>query len=148
MDVRWGQRDDERVALGVDHKMAFAPRLAFIRWILADDIAPLFAATLELSRATRDQSISPPKRALAGAPDATPAKRRVSSTCESGASRWSHSRAPHLQREELPRQARAEDKQDARQHGAVGHALAAAPAPGRAHARQQGLHASPEFIRH
>jgi hypothetical protein len=58
VDIRPTQLEDERDPLGVDHKMAFATRLAFIRWIRADAVAPFFAATLELSRATRLQSIS------------------------------------------------------------------------------------------
>jgi hypothetical protein len=58
VDVRAAQVEDERDPLGVDHKMAFAARLAFIRRIRADAVAPFFAATLELSRATRLQSIS------------------------------------------------------------------------------------------
>lgn len=58
IDVRPAQAEGERNPLGVDHKMAFATRLAFIRWIRADGVAPLFAATLELSMATRLQSIS------------------------------------------------------------------------------------------
>jgi hypothetical protein len=58
IDVRPTQSEGERDPLGVDHKMAFATRLAFIRWIRADGVAPLFAATLELSMATRLQSIS------------------------------------------------------------------------------------------
>jgi len=59
VDVRRGQEDRERDALGVRHKMALAARSAFIRRIRADDVAPLFAATVELSRAARLQSISP-----------------------------------------------------------------------------------------
>jgi hypothetical protein len=39
--------------------MALAARSAFIRRVRADDVAPLFAATVELSRAARLQSISP-----------------------------------------------------------------------------------------
>lgn len=56
--VRGRQPDRERDPGGVDHKMALAARSAFIRRIRADDVAPLFAATVELSRAARLQSIS------------------------------------------------------------------------------------------
>jgi len=58
MHVRRGQEDRERNPLGVDHKMALAPRSALIRRVRAENIAPLFAATVELSRAARLQSIS------------------------------------------------------------------------------------------
>jgi hypothetical protein len=59
MHVRPRQEDRERNALGVDHKMALAPRSALIRRVRAENVAPLFAATVELSRAARVQSISP-----------------------------------------------------------------------------------------
>jgi hypothetical protein len=59
MDVRRGQDRRERNPFGVDHKMALAPRSALIRRVRADNVAPLFAATVELSRAARLQSISP-----------------------------------------------------------------------------------------
>ena len=52
------QSNRERDPLGVDHKMALAARTALIRWVRARDVAPLFAATVELSMATRLQSIS------------------------------------------------------------------------------------------
>jgi len=58
VDVRRRQEDRERNPLGVDHKMALAPRSALIRGVRADNVAPLFAATVELSRAARLQSIS------------------------------------------------------------------------------------------
>jgi len=56
--VRGREPDGERNPLGIDHKMALAARSAFIRWIRTDNVAPLFAATVELSRAARLQSIS------------------------------------------------------------------------------------------
>ena len=59
VDVGRGQADRERNPFGVDHKMALAARSALIRRIRAEAIAPLFAATLELSMAARLQSISP-----------------------------------------------------------------------------------------
>ena len=58
VDVRRREPDGEGDAGGVDHKMALAARSAFIRRIRADDVAPLFAATVELSMAARLQSIS------------------------------------------------------------------------------------------
>ena len=58
VDVRRRQEDRERNPLGVDHKMALAPRSALIRRVRAENVAPLFAATVELSRAARLQSIS------------------------------------------------------------------------------------------
>jgi len=58
VDVGRRQPDRERDPGGVDHKMALAARSAFIRRVRADDVAPLFAATVELSRAARLQSIS------------------------------------------------------------------------------------------
>jgi hypothetical protein len=59
VDVGRGQEREERNAVGVDHKMALAPRSALIRRVRAENVAPLFAATVELSMATRVQSISP-----------------------------------------------------------------------------------------
>ena len=56
--VRRREERGKRNAFGVDHKMALAARSALIRRIRADDVAPLFAATVELSRAARLQSIS------------------------------------------------------------------------------------------
>ena len=58
VDVRLGQADGEWNALGVDHNMTFAARTALVRRVRAGDVAPLFAATVELSMATRSQSIS------------------------------------------------------------------------------------------
>ena len=58
VDVRPGQVERERDALGVDHQMAFAACLALIRWVRAEDVAPPFAATLERSSDRRLQSIS------------------------------------------------------------------------------------------
>lgn len=46
MHVRRRQEDRERNPLGVDHKMALAPRSALIRRVRADKVAPLFAATV------------------------------------------------------------------------------------------------------
>jgi hypothetical protein len=57
--IRRGEPDRERDAMGVDHKMALAARAAFVRWIRAEDVAPLFAATVDLCRAARLQSVSP-----------------------------------------------------------------------------------------
>ena len=58
VEIGFRQSDRERDPLGVDHKMALAARTALVRWIRARDVAPLFAATVELSMATRLQSIS------------------------------------------------------------------------------------------
>lgn len=58
MEIGLRQPDRERNPLGVDHKMALAARAALVRWIRAGDVAPLFAAAVELSMATRLQSIS------------------------------------------------------------------------------------------
>ena len=57
--VRRREPDGERNARGIDHKMALAARSALIRRVRADNVAPLFAAIVELSIATRLQSISP-----------------------------------------------------------------------------------------
>jgi hypothetical protein len=59
VDVRVGQADREGNALGVDHNMAFAARSALVRHVRAGDVGPpRFAATVELSMATRSRSIS------------------------------------------------------------------------------------------
>lgn len=57
-DVGRRQEDRKRNPMGVDHRMALAPRSAPIRRVRADTVAPRFAATVELSRAARLQSIS------------------------------------------------------------------------------------------
>src|SRR5581483_6136996 len=92
VEIRRTQSDREWDALGVDHKMAFATRLAFIRWIRADGVAPLFAATLELSMATRLQSIS---SAHASSFNNTPCSRRHTP-------RWVHCWKRRQQVEPLP----------------------------------------------
>lgn len=58
VNVRLRQPDRQGDALGLDHKMASAARMALVRWIRAGDSALLFAATVELSIAARLQSIS------------------------------------------------------------------------------------------
>jgi hypothetical protein len=148
VDVCLAQPESEREALRVDHKMTLASGPTLIRWIGADHIAPFFAATVELSMATRLQSISPAHasscRSTAWSRRQAPRRVHVLNRRQTGRS----APAAYFEWQQLPRECRSQNEENPGQHTPIRDPRSPALLVRPAFFRQQRFHQQPQVVAH